>query len=106
MLVNWENTKAGPGFVVFLFLIAIPGLLLFIYYAVNEYLSGTDSESKNSKKELSIFKEIYLSNNKPTYDELAFSWHRYFKEAISFVGILVIFVILGAGILLFKKLFN
>ena len=104
--VNWETAKAGPGNLVFLFLIVLPGLLMGIYHMINEYLSGAGGGLKNTKKELNIFKEIYFSNNKPTEEEMAFSWPKYFNEVIHFVGILIIFVFLGAGVFFVGKFLN
>lgn len=105
-VVRWESAKVGPTYVVFLFFIVIPGLLMFIYHMVNEYLSDRGSVGKRTRKELSIFKEIFFQNNKPTEGDLPFSWPKYFKEALSFVGILLIFIFLGAGIMIVGKLFN
>jgi hypothetical protein len=89
-----------------LFFIVIPGALIFIYHAVNEYLSDTGGMGKKTKKELSVFKEIYSPKNKPAEGDLSFSMSKYFKEVFSFAGILLIFIILGAGIMIVKKLFN
>ena len=103
--VSWENAKVGPTFVVFLFFIVIPGGLFFIHHSINDYLSGPGSVGKRTEKELDIFKEIYFPENKPTEEELPFSWPKYFKEALSFVGILLIFIFLGAGGMIVHKLF-
>ena len=96
----------GPGlpYMVFMFLTGFPILLMLIYYSVNEYFTG--SASKKTKNEISIFREIYLSNNKPAKEEIIFSWPKYIKEALHFLGIFLIFAFLGAGLILANKLLS
>lgn len=103
--VRWESVNVGPTFLVFLFFIVIPGLLMFLYHGVNEYLSDSGIfGKKRTEKELSIFKEIYFPKNKPAEEDLPFSWPKYFKEALSFVKVLLIFIFLSAGIMIVQKL--
>lgn len=86
------------------FLLIFPYSLMFINFMVHDYLSGSINANKKTKKELSMFKEFYLQNNKPAEEKLVFSWPKYFKEAIHFVGIFLIFVFLIAGVTIFRKL--
>ena len=101
-----ENAeKVGLIPVVFVFLIIIPAGLFFLHHGTNEYLSKSDTFGTRTKKELDIFKEIYFPENMPTEEELPFSWPKYFKEALSLVGTLLIFIFLGAGMMIVDKLF-
>lgn len=84
------------------FVLILPGLIFGIYFMMNEYLG--DTTSINKKKEISLFKEIYSENNKPSEDQIAFSKERFLKEVLNFVGIFIVFIFLAIGITLMGKI--
>ena len=108
-VLNKEENLLSMGAValfLILSLVLIPGMMLFMFFLVNEYLTGRVGESKKNKNDKNIIKEYYVQEEKPNRENIGFSGKKFVKEFFTFVGFLMVFVFLGAGITLMGKLFN